>query len=107
MGKSTNRGRKTLIDEERGDTILIRTARENRRQRPSEKVDNFNPPPPQTKKKSARTIWRRLYSHGINSHKVRKTLIVSDINKNAVFSDIIKNPEVDNYCKIVFFMKLA
>lgn len=44
MEKSTNRGRKTMIDE-RGDTILIRTARENRRQRLSEIVDNFTPPP--------------------------------------------------------------
>lgn len=43
MEKSTNRGRKTMIDE-RGGTILIRTARENRRQRLSEIVDNFTPP---------------------------------------------------------------
>lgn len=62
MGKSTNRGRKTLIDEERGDTILIRTARENRRQRPSEKVDNFNPPP-QTKKKICKdNLEKTLFS---------------------------------------------
>lgn len=40
-----------MIDE-RGDTILIRTARENRRQRLSEIVDNFTPPP--KKIKSAR-----------------------------------------------------
>lgn len=52
MEKSTNRGRKTMIDE-RGDTILIRTARENRRQRLSEIVDNFTPPP-KKKIKSAR-----------------------------------------------------
>ena len=102
LERSSNRGRKSLIDE-RGDRILIRTVKKNRRQTLSEIVDNFNEHAPQNV--SLRTIQRRLHFHGINRHKVRKTLTVSDINRKRriQWCKRMKNHEIDQYWRKVIF----
>jgi transposase len=56
LERSSYRGRKSLIDE-RGDRILIRTVKKNRRQTLSEIVDNFNEHAPQNVSKKASFSW--------------------------------------------------